>query len=456
MTLKNASSRRELNLIIVILYKVIVDFFFFYCLSERYSYCGSGADPNLFKLIISWVMALVLWYLFEQIRGGDLKLIIGLLYLLSVVPTVTIYWLKNENNVAFFLIMIYWIVFGVAGVIITRTRQYDAIKNFDVEFVWEKIKDNKIIDLLFVYLIVTTLYFSYKYGGGRLFIRFEDVYKYRLDVGNYMSTIEGYIFSWNTIVFLPIVFSFHLLCNKKIYIIIDCLLFLLNYSIYGNKIIFFTMLAELGVFILKKCRILEKMNNFIMFGLSGIMACVFWGRKVLPKIYSLVYSIIYRLLFIPAEAHFYYYDFFEENPYLYLRQSVLRHFFDDPYDNAVSIIIGSSKKYNLVGSYNNLNNGLFSDAYSNFGVLGIIVYPIILVCTFCVLEKVLCCLDESVRYALYIVITMNFVSAGYFQQLLSGGIVLLGIVVCAISKINLTASRHQYKIKGINVSGTKY
>lgn len=65
--------------------------------------------------------------------------------------------------------------------------------------------DKTIVVILFAFLCLSTLYFSFRYGGFRLFVNFSDVYQYRL-FGERMTSIGFYIFNWNKNVALPITF----------------------------------------------------------------------------------------------------------------------------------------------------------------------------------------------------------------------------------------------------------
>lgn len=273
--------------------------------------------------------------------------------------------------------------------------------------------------------------FSYRYGDFRLFIDFNDVYDYRLDTSNYMSSFEAYVFAWNTNIFLPLCLAWKIHLKKFMQSGVVCVLFLLSYSIYGSKGIFFSLLSVIGVWILNKFRVVYYTETAIgCFLIVSVLLSIICVEGNITKVFG---ALLYRLLFIPAEAHFYYFDFFQTNELLYLRQSILRFFGTSPYEKEVSVLIGSDLKYTLIGTYNNLNNGLFSDAYSNFGVFGALLYPIFIILTIYFVEKNFKRFDVDIRYSIYIGMAMFFISAPFFTSLLTGGVIVL-ILFCGFLK----------------------
>lgn len=433
------------KILFCIVYKLIIDLFFSVYLSDTYSYCGSGASLNSNKYIVSWLMLFVLLVIRELIINQDMSFIIEILYYLSIVPTLSIYWMKNENTYAMLLIFCYWIVFEIFAGIFSREKHINCVQS--IMYSHDKLKkDNIVIQFIFIWCVISILYFSWKYGNFRFFVRFEDVYTYRLAPNNSMSSIGGYIFSWNTNLLIPLCMNIHLLNKKYLFTVIDIIMILLSYSIYGNKTILFTGMVVIGVWILSKIRFELFTDKIISLFLGCIMiVAMIFGNTV---VYKWPASLLYRLLYIPSEAHFYYFDFFQKNELLYFRQSFLRFFASDPYNKPVSVLIGSDKKYNLVGSYNNLNNGLFSDAYMNFGVIGVMIFPIIIVVVLCVIIKALQSYEDVIRYSFFIVLLMYCISASLFTWLLSGGVILAIFIFNVIGQTGIHLGIAKYNTGG--------
>lgn len=86
-----------------------------------------------------------------------------------------------------------------------------------------------------------------------------------------------------------------------------------------------------------------------------------------------------RVFYIPSGQDYEYYTFFNMfEPDLY-RNSILRRFgFESPYaDTSVDIAVGEYFNPNVEGI--RANNGLISEAFANFGMVGCVILPIILV-----------------------------------------------------------------------------
>lgn len=440
MTKLIINREKKQNILIFILFKLIIDVFFAFYIAKTYSYISGAANVNIGKLLVSWIIYLIFLYIIQKkIKNEDSYIIVGFFMIFSLVPSLSIFWMKNESISCFLLICLFWFIF-----IFTFEKLSNYITKINIETMYFPKKNNVIMLIVFIWLIIWTFYFTYKYGAFRLFVNFQDVYTYRLNSNNQMPSIEAYIFSWNNNVFLPLCLVFHIKWRKMISITFDLLMFLFNYSIYGNKAIFFSALVVFGLYFLYKITHGKKMVQLSMLCvifviLIGILLSdSFFGQWI--KFFS------YRMFYIPNEAHYFYFDFFMHHPKLYLSQSVLKNIIDSPYDDTISIIIGSSIKYNFTGNYNNLNNGLFSDAFSNFGIFGVLLYPILLAILFRLLLYFSKNYDFRLKYSLIIILSMNVISTGFFQNLLTGGgiIIILMFILLKKNRNKIVVRRSMY------------
>ena len=409
--------------------KLLFEIVYMTRIAEAYSYLGSYAEPNYIKGIFSWLAFFGFYVAQRYMRAGDLKYCFDLLFTISVIPTLSIYWMKNCSTIAFLLIVLYWAIWLFATYVFSRSKGNQLRKPMEESYGIIPRGKNTVLRLLFLWLVISTIYFSYRYGEFRTFISFQDVYTYRLDMGNKMGTVEGYLFSWNTHVFLPLCLIIHLDSRKYLHAAVDVLLMLLSYSIYGNKIVFLSIIMVFCFWILRRFEV----SKYAIEMVNAVIVVFLLILVILPaNRFSLVpLSLVHRVFSVPAEAHYYYYDFFQNNELLYLRQSILRWLFESPYPQEVSKIIGSSTKYYITGSYNNANNGCFSDAYQNFGVLGVLIYPIVLVGTIDLIQRNLRPFATNIRFVFLSMMVLYLYSAYYFSWLLSGG-AIIGVIVCKL------------------------
>ena len=178
-----------------------------------------------------------------------------------------------------------------------------------------------------------------------------------------------------------------------------------------------------------------KLFNFLIESLLfSLILFLFLGIVLNNKIGDIINSFEYRMLFVPSEYHYYYYDYLSIREKLYFRQSFLRYFFSDPYPDTLSVLIGSDRKYNFSGSYSNANNGLFSDAYANLGLVGVFIYPIIISLSILFLSRQMKKISPFAEKTISVMLLMSLMSAGLLQLIITGGVLIL-LIILAIIKV---------------------
>jgi hypothetical protein len=83
--------------------------------------------------------------------------------------------------------------------------------------------------------------------------------------------------------------------------------------------------------------------------------------------------LLRRSFFVPAHLNYIYFEYFSDHEYLYWSNSVLKFFFDYPYDISATHVIG---RY-LGNSEMAANTGIFGSGYMHFGIIGIFIYVFI-------------------------------------------------------------------------------
>lgn len=426
--------------VMFIIYKIVLDLCFLKTISPTYAYISGYPEPNYFFYVLSWVFLFILLYVEKIVNFVSSEFICDFYLVVSIIPTLSIFWIKNENIFACYLVIVYWLIFFIFSSLFNKSLHTQSKKSY----LTCPSDSNIFFIFLFISFLCFTFYFSINYGDFRLFVKFSDVYTYRLG-GISMSRIKAYVFSILTTAILPICLTTHLFKKKYILSAIDFFLYLLCYSIYGEKVIFFQAMSIISVFFLFRFKIKSNIINWIIIFLISFMILSFF----IPK--NLIHGLIHRTFYVPAETHYFYYDFFLENEKLLLRQSFLRHFFTSPYEEPVSVIIGSSLKYNYTGNYNNANNGLFSDAYANFGIVGVFLYPIFLAFILTMFNRYISCFNPFYQYALLIGVLFYALSAPLFQIITSGGILAFILIFSVLKKRKIEIKITQlFKYKGYN------
>jgi hypothetical protein len=79
---------------------------------------------------------------------------------------------------------------------------------------------------------------------------------------------------------------------------------------------------------------------------------------------------------VPAQLSFFYYDFFSENGFTFLSQHhIFRNFIEYPYYLDPPHLIAN---FYFNESEANANNGIYADAYMNFGFVGFVLWAFLL------------------------------------------------------------------------------
>ena len=411
---------------IPVLYKYVFDVLYMDVIAPQYSYFGSYAELNSEKQIATWVALGIVLIGMAILREDLLKSFFRVMLYFSIIPSFSLYGLKNGDNTAFTLIVLYWIM--MLGSILVIQKIWISKNKMDaVLFLHEG--NESYIWFFFFLTFFTTILLSGTYSGFRLFIKFSDVYYYRNLVE--VNSFVPYILGWNTRIILPVLM--YIFLSRKCYVrfFICFFLMIISYSIFGNKTMFFTALLVIGISVLSKFK-LESLTDVMVsiFLLIYQLICLFFPIRI-------VLGLIHRFLVVPAEAHYYYYDFFQTHELLYLRQNILRHFFEAPYDRPVYSILGQETKYYFssnADSINNANNGLFSDAYQNFATVGVLLYPMIIIITFCILFKSLDGWDKGIQFIILLMSVLFLFSSSYFSWLFTGGVIPLLLILGYVKK----------------------
>jgi hypothetical protein len=280
--------------------------------------------------------------------------------------------------------------------------------------------------ILFVAVLII-VYISGKYRDFSLFFSFQ-VYDLRLEARMWnMPVVLSYLWTMTKTI-LPVYFIYFLSNkNRKLCVFIAFIIFI-NFSINGTKAtLFYLFIALIGYKFFKR----EKNIQMYLWGLVGVSLIGFmeWGLLNTQFIDNFV---IRRVEFVPAMLNYQYYDFFSTHEFDFMRTSFLRHLgVDSPYANegvanTIGTFMGSSEM--------KANNGLFSDAYFNFGVIGILTFPFFLVLWLRIMDAHAVAVDKKLLFMPVVATVIPIISTSLFTCLLTHGLIVLLICLMSIAK----------------------
>jgi hypothetical protein len=398
----------------IIIYRVLLDKIYTDSIVPFFSYMGFDNNGNFWSSIYSWVILFLLLFIILKITklGKISSDITTMLFILAFVPTTSLLKFMPINIHYVTLISLYWTLLFV-GYFFVPTINFGSKKI---------IRSDAILNLIAIFLCLVIIYVSGRYFNFRIHLSFLDVYDLRAEERDlalplpfrYLISIAGTV--------LPVLTAYYLYRKRFTYAIFIIFILLLDFSIGGHKSVFLkTVISIIGVFFYKYFRVV-----YLPWIMSVITAVAILEQKIIGTFYIITF-FIRRGLFIPALLNNFYYDYFSRHEADFLKQGILRWVgFNSIYKVPIPRIIGD----NYFGqSETNANNGLFSDAYTNFNVIGVLFYPFILL-------SIIKFFDFTVKgldYRLYIlpvtVFTLSIISTSFSTTLLTNGILVLFFVL---------------------------
>jgi hypothetical protein len=310
--------------------------------------------------LLAIVLALIgLSFLLPRRLASPADYVVAVLFDVSFVPFCTYWVLSNQPWWQGLLVTVYWaLVLLVSGLPVRiRIRYVNGAQNSMFLVAYGLVLAGMI-------LIV---------AGGHLTLRLPlaDVYAVRTVWASEGSWMSMYLFPWLGYVLLPLL-SAHAWKNRK-----PGELVLLGFTTYmlftstGMKGYLFMPVLVAVVLVIAEWR---PPGSFVpvalgvfasaMVLLDNITGSVTWSSLGLR-----------RVLFVPAHLTSVYLEFFAVNPVVHLSESILlRGWLTYPYPVSVPHMIGAFLGQPAMNS----NNGLISDGFSNFGVVGVLVWAVLL------------------------------------------------------------------------------
>lgn len=356
-------------LIYIIIYKIFLDIIFNKYISGIYNIDIFINRYNIYWNLLSWTVICYFFLIYKKIFSTlDLKgssTVLCILFFLNIVPFASLVSFGNFSikYVSYFILFWTFVVLFHHFFAIQRGKKI-KIRKIDISNLFN----------VFSYLtIIINLYLSWKYTNFKININLYDAYELRSAALYYaMTNIDSLLLGYARAI-NPLVLLYFIKSKKTFFVFLDVITLLMLYSINGMKTVFFmTIFTLLFGLLFKK----EKFKNILPITFIGISISSIIEISIV-KTDFIVNFLIRRVFFLTSTLQSQYFEFFLKNEPDFFKQSFLRHFgFRSHYNYPIPMIIGD----NYYGSIaTNANSGLISDSMANFGPLGIIFYPIILI-----------------------------------------------------------------------------
>ena len=347
------SPRRDgIMVFIYLVYAMILDYSLWH-VARLFHYEGFVYMSAPDRTLISYGLVIILAYATEKFLVDKISglFCVGL-FCMFVVPGI-VYFMRSDTE--------YWHVILLSGA-------YTWLLVFSTLINKIPIKINYANNMTIFYSIIfgitiLTYGFAIYYLGFKFNLDFSVVYEIRDHFLKSKNFLLGYLVIWQGNIINPLLFYYAVEKSRYLFagVIIGFQFYL--FSVTGLKTFFFSL-----VFSYLVARYSKSLKLFmpILFSIIVVLSCIIYLYQ--GSVWSLA-IFVRRTLFTPAQITYYYFDFFQNNPLVYLSDSVLRYLFDYPYLLPSPLLIGI--RY-FDGQ--SANTGIFGNAYMNFGALGVFLF----------------------------------------------------------------------------------
>lgn len=358
---------------LIIICRWFIEFSYFNEIVIKYGYYGFEDNRTILSFIISWLIMFLFIIPIIKITKKEISLsgiIILVLSFLSIPSFTTLVYANFLGNKFTIMSTIYWMVIFTSYFFINKEKPKTI--RFKIK---SKNFDDKFALLLGLFSILIVFYISWNYTGFRINFNLDNVYDLRMEARTYnIPIILSYLFQWARSISI-VLLAYSLYKKKYLTASIFFLSQILSFGVDALKsTLFMTLLTIVLYLFFNKKRIKKTYHNIIY----GIVGLTFAGvvEKVFLKTSNIIEIIIRRMMIIPVYLNNCYIKYFSTNQPDYFRRSILKFFgIKSPYNN-LEFTIG---KLFFNRPYMRCNNGLIAEAVTNFGYIGIIIGPILLV-----------------------------------------------------------------------------
>ena len=346
-----------------LIYKLILEYGFWYVLKPIYILSPVYKfDFSLSKYITGFIWLIILFLLIKHNEHKPSVFFLQMHYAIAIIPITIIYSFSDENTLYFFAICT---GYGMAEILIYLYKG-DKAKRI-------KLFDKKIFTVIVIvsfYLSNIIVYFDIVYENGLVSFRalnIFDVYSIRGEFQ--LNKYIGYMFSWQYMVINPF-FMIRSMKHKKWFsALLFMLLQLIAYLYAAQKTILFVIPLIFLLYFISKNNYFVRIIYFGLTCLVTLSVTLYNFFEVATETYGL---FVRRVLFVPANLKYLYYDFFSHNDKIGFAGTLIGKLIGSeyPYDDTMGFMI--SKIYFNDPDMSS-NTGFLAEGYYRFGIFGILI-----------------------------------------------------------------------------------
>jgi hypothetical protein len=279
-----------------------------------------------------------------------------------------------------------------------------------------------------VFLSLYTLMSLLRSGGlARLSFDLSTVYEVREEYVERLGPLVGYLVPWQGLVLNPALMLVGVRRRSPFLVLLALALQLLLFGMTGYRSFVLNPALLLVFYVIGTRRQLTVIALAGMLAVIGIALVLYaWlDEPIIPLL------LVDRVIVIPAEIHYWYYDFFGVHGQapLQLSQSILGPLSIAHYGTPIAEVIG----WTYMGSDASANVGLFGDAYANFRFAGCAIFALLFALLLKAVDAAGRASDPRVAAALLAMPAFQLVNAGLLTTMLTHGLALAILVLWALA-----------------------
>lgn len=262
-------------------------------------------------------------------------------------------------------------------------------------------------------------------GLSRLSFDLSTVYQVREQFLEDAAPFIGYLVPWQGYVLDPALMLIGFMRRSALIGLLGLALQLLLFAMTGFRAFLLLPLLLLGLLLIGRRRNLAALVLVGMMAVVGVALALYaWlDAPIVPTL------LVDRVIMVPAEIHYWYYDFFgvHSQPPLQLSQSILGALSVSHYNVPIAEVIG----WQYMGSAASANVGLFADAFANFGFAGCGIYALLFALLLKLVDAASYETDNRVAIALLGMPAFELVNSGLLTTLSTHGLAVAIVVLWA-------------------------
>lgn len=337
-------------------YYFVMELYYVYFIVINYSYYRFAIEINYYKYIETKILfVLILGLSLYVSRKSEFVYSVFVLFVIFfLVPSLITYSFSDRIPWPLYSTLALLIALGTISVMKIRVT---AIQRIPLSY-------GVICFLLILTMIPILFKFGIYFNLNNLLL--EDIDATRRLFEESTSPIINYLYNWLVKAIAPLLLVFFLIRKRYGYASISLLILLYLYIISGNKLVYITSFVVLFFFFVGT-DYFEKTKYLLIALVTGLVLLPVVDIYILGD-NSLRGIFVMRMLFLPSQLNYYYFDFFSDNPLYYAESNLFNLFIKYPYDKPIGYIM-SETYFQTVNM--NANNGIISDGFMNLGYLGI-------------------------------------------------------------------------------------